>query len=163
MVEIVGEPGIGKSRLVSELVSRAEDILVLTAAADRSGLFTPYGAARGLLSRALGIAGVRDLGRGRHPGPRTGAPAGSGADPPRLPLLGAVLDLDLADDEGLVGALEEQFRTEAVHELVVDLLATNGTPPRRCCSSRTPTSSTRPARASSVGSRRSPTGARGWS
>ena len=128
VVEIVGEPGIGKSRLVSELVSRADDTLVLTSAADRSGLFTPYGAARRLLARALGIAGVRDrtvaATRVREVVLRL-APDLT----PRLPLLGAVLDLDLADEQGLVGALDEQFRTEAVHELVVDLLATNGGTP----------------------------------
>ena len=128
VVEVVGEPGIGKSRLVSELASRAEDFEVLVAAADRSGLFTPYGAARGLLSRALRIAGVRD----RAVAARRVQELVLRVAPeltPRLPLLGAVLDLDLADEEGLVGALEEQFRTEAVHELVVDLLASLGDAP----------------------------------
>jgi class 3 adenylate cyclase/tetratricopeptide (TPR) repeat protein len=128
VVEIVGEPGIGKSRLVGELASRAEDFVVLTAAADRSGLFTPYGAARGLLSRALGIAGVRDralaAARVRE---RVVRLAPELVD--RLPLLGAVLDLDLADEEGAVGALDEQFRTEALHELVVDLLVASGSRP----------------------------------
>ena len=128
VVEIVGEPGIGKSRLVGEVTSRAEDFLVLTAAADRSGLFTPYGAARGLLSRALGIAGVRDravaAARVRERVLRLAPELGA-----RLPLLGAVLDLELVDEEGTVGALDEQFRTEALHELVVDLLVAIGNRP----------------------------------
>ena len=128
VVEIVGEPGIGKSRLVGELASRAEDFMVLTAAADRSGLFTPYGAARGLLSRALGIAGVRDravaASRVRERVLRLAPELVE-----RLPLLGAVLDIDLADEEGTVGAIDEQFRTEALHELVVDLLVAIGNGP----------------------------------
>ncbi len=128
VVEIVGEPGMGKSRLVGELASRAEDFVVHTATADRSGVITPYGAVRGLLSRALGIAGVRDrtvaATRVRERVLRI-APQLSD----RLPLLGAVLDVDLVDAGGAVDALDERFRTEALHELVVDLLAAIDTGP----------------------------------
>ena len=37
VVEIVGEPGMGKSRLVGELASRAEDFVVHTATATAVG------------------------------------------------------------------------------------------------------------------------------
>lgn len=121
VVEIVGDPGIGKSRLVTEALSAAEDFVTLTAAGDRVGVLTPYRAARQLLSEALDIRNLRDravaASRVRDHVSRV-APELSG----RLPLLGAILDVDLTVEGSEVEALDEQFRTEALEQLVVDLL-----------------------------------------
>ncbi len=56
VVEILGEPGIGKSRLVQELRIHADDTLVLSATCELYESSTPYFPFRALLRGALGIA-----------------------------------------------------------------------------------------------------------
>ena len=121
-VEVVGEPGIGKSRLVVELLSAAAaDFAVLSAAGDRSGAATPYGAVRQLLGQALGLAGVPD----REEAARLVRSRIAQAAPELLEhaaLLDAVLDLGQSTAGDPVTSLDEQFRAEAVQRLVVDVL-----------------------------------------
>src|SRR4029079_1321734 len=54
-VELIGEPGLGKSRLIQELRSRADDAVVLTAACEEYGASTPYAPFRTMLRDLLGI------------------------------------------------------------------------------------------------------------
>ncbi len=54
-VEIVGEPGIGKTRLAEELRERAEGLEYLSATAEAFTVSTPYGVWRDLLREALGV------------------------------------------------------------------------------------------------------------
>jgi class 3 adenylate cyclase/tetratricopeptide (TPR) repeat protein len=55
LVEIVGEPGIGKTRLVGELRARAGDLRVLEATCEAYTAATPYAAWRELLRMDLGV------------------------------------------------------------------------------------------------------------
>ena len=55
LVDLVGEPGIGKSRLVEELRSHAEDAVVLVAGCEEYESSTPYHPIRHLLRDVLGI------------------------------------------------------------------------------------------------------------
>src|SRR6185295_15473299 len=48
-VELIGEPGLGKSRLIQELRSRADDAVVLAAACEEYGASTPYAPFRTVL------------------------------------------------------------------------------------------------------------------
>jgi tetratricopeptide (TPR) repeat protein len=55
VIDLVGEPGIGKSRLVGELRARAGEDRVLAAASDPYESTSPYHAFRGVLREAVGI------------------------------------------------------------------------------------------------------------
>jgi class 3 adenylate cyclase/tetratricopeptide (TPR) repeat protein len=120
VLEVVGEPGIGKTRLVDELVARANEITVLRCDCERTGAGTPFTPVRRLLHRVLGTSSATD--------PDTVARclqecvAKSAPDLlPWVSLLGVVLDVTLpASPE--VAELEEVHRAERVPELFADLL-----------------------------------------
>ena len=120
VVEVVGEPGNGKSRLVDEAVAQASEVTVLRCDCERTGAETPYAPVRRLLHEVLGTSSAMD--------PNTVAKclqdcvtASAPELAPWASLLGVVLDVSLpASPE--VAALEEQHRAERVPELVADLL-----------------------------------------
>jgi class 3 adenylate cyclase/tetratricopeptide (TPR) repeat protein len=120
VLEVVGEPGIGKTRLVDEVVARADEITVLRCDCERTGAGTPFTPVRRLLHRVLGTSSATD--------PDTVARclqecvAKSAPDLlPWVSLLGVVLDVTLpASPE--VAELEEIHRAERVPELFCDLL-----------------------------------------
>jgi class 3 adenylate cyclase/tetratricopeptide (TPR) repeat protein len=120
VVEVVGEPGIGKSRLVDEAVARTSGIAVLRCDCERTGAGTPYTPVRRLLHQALGTSSADDptiLGRQLRERATDVAPDLL----PWLSLLGVVLDVSLpAAPE--VADLEERYRAERVAGLVADLL-----------------------------------------
>jgi class 3 adenylate cyclase len=120
VVEMVGEPGLGKTRLVDETLSHAGDLTVLRCDCERTGAGTPYTPVRRLLHQVLGTSSGMD----------PSAVAGclkdcvAGAAPELVPwvsLLGVVLDVTLPPSPE-VAELEEQHRAERVPELVADLL-----------------------------------------
>jgi class 3 adenylate cyclase/tetratricopeptide (TPR) repeat protein len=120
LIEVVGEPGIGKTRLVDQVVARADETTVLRCDCERTGAGTPFTPVRRLLHRVLGTTSTTD--------PDTVArclvECVSKSAPDLLPwvsLLGVVLDLTLpASPE--VAELEESHRAERVPELFSDLL-----------------------------------------
>ena len=120
-VIVVGEPGMGKTRLVTEVLGDAVDFPVLRAECSHSGASAAYATARTLLAEAFGITGVSDPARGlARIRELVSALAPELSD--QLPLLGAVFDVTVADDAAALGSLGEEFRSEAVRRLVVDLM-----------------------------------------
>ncbi len=120
VVEVVGEPGIGKSRLADEAVARTAAIAVLRCDCERTGAGTPYLPVRRLLHQVLGTSSSDDpTTLGRKLTERVEA-----VSPDLLPwlsLLGVVLDVNLpAAPE--VTDLEERYRAERVAGLVAELL-----------------------------------------
>jgi len=120
VLEVVGEPGIGKTRLVDQAVALADETTVLRCDCERIGAGTPFTPVRRLLHRVLGTTSTTD--------PNTVARcleecvAKSAPDLlPWVSLLGVVLDVTLpASPE--VAELEEIHRAERVPELFSDLL-----------------------------------------
>ncbi len=120
VVEVVGEPGNGKTRLVDEAVDQATGVTVLRCDCERTGAGTPYTPVRRLLHEVLGTNSGMDpstIARCLRECVAASAPELG----PWVSLLGVVLDVSIpASPE--VAELEEQHRAERVPELVADLL-----------------------------------------
>ncbi len=120
-VEIVGEAGIGKSRLAGELRERAEGMERLSATAEAFTVSTPYAAWRELLRDALGV-GWEDtdevvLSR-LESTLRERAPELL----PWLPLLVIPLDVDAPVSTPEVDAVAPAFRRSRLHATVIAFL-----------------------------------------
>jgi class 3 adenylate cyclase/tetratricopeptide (TPR) repeat protein len=117
-VELVGEPGIGKSRLVEELRRRADALPVLVGPCREYDASTPYHPFERLLRDALGL---------RSPGRRAGAEleervASTRPDLlPWLPLVAVPLRLDVRPTPE-VERLDERFRRARLELVTLDLL-----------------------------------------
>ncbi|HSC50705.1 MAG TPA: AAA family ATPase, partial [Gaiellaceae bacterium] len=117
IVELLGEPGMGKSRLVEELQAQAPDLATVTATCLEYEASTPYFAFRGLLRSLLEL-------------PQNGAAATAlherieDLDPDLLPWLPLVaLPLDLAVEPTLeVEDLQPAFRRARLHGVVEAVL-----------------------------------------
>jgi predicted ATPase/class 3 adenylate cyclase len=120
LIEVIGEPGIGKSTLVDEAVAQAGDVTTLRCDCERTGVGSPYTPVRRMLHQVLGtnssmdpdtIANcLQDCVTAAAPGLR-----------PWVSLLGVVLDVSIPPSPE-VAELEEEHRAERVPELVADLL-----------------------------------------
>jgi class 3 adenylate cyclase/tetratricopeptide (TPR) repeat protein len=117
LIELVSEPGMGRSRLMEEVRDRAGGVRVLHAACEPYTITTPYAPWRELLRRLLGV-GEADgdeivLALLRETIERD--------DPsllPWLPLLGDVLDVDAPASES-VDQLAPEFRAARLREVVL--------------------------------------------
>ena len=120
VVELVGEAGVGKTRLVDELVQTADGFRVLTASCASYESLTPYLPFRGLLRRALDV-----------PDGATGAEAGTTLLTtlrdrvpdllPWAPLIAIPLGADVpATPE--VDQLDERFVKARLHDVVTTFL-----------------------------------------
>jgi class 3 adenylate cyclase/tetratricopeptide (TPR) repeat protein len=118
MVELIGEPGMGKSRLVEELQAQAPDLLTVTAACAQYEASTPYFAFRALLRSLLelpqnGAAPTRLRERVEE------------LDPdlvPWLPLVALPLDVPVEPTQE-VEELQPAFRRARLHGVVEAVLA----------------------------------------
>ena len=128
VVEVVGEPGNGKTRLVDEAVAQSSGVTVLRCDCERTGAETPYAPVRRLLHHVLGTNSAMD--------PNTVGKClqdcvTASALPELAPwasLLGCARRHLPASPE--VAELEEQHRAEQVPELVQNLLGDGPGPPR---------------------------------
>lgn len=120
VVEIIGEAGLGKSRLADVAMGRLR-LPVLTVTADPYGALVPYQTLRTLLRSLLALfpdsspqeAGERLAGFVRAATPHLER---------WLPLLAPAVGADLGDGAS-IGELDQRFRTARTHEAVRDLLA----------------------------------------
>jgi tetratricopeptide (TPR) repeat protein len=121
LVDIVGEAGIGKSRLVAEFLLGVEGARVVEAPCEHYESSTAYFPFRRLLRDVIGVstdadedevaARLRDRVTALTPGLL-----------PWLPLLGIPLDLSLPPTRE-TEELDEQFRKTRLEEVVMELLA----------------------------------------
>jgi class 3 adenylate cyclase/tetratricopeptide (TPR) repeat protein len=120
LVEIVGEPGIGKSRLVTEALAEADDLPVHVVPCEQYESTTPYFPFRRLLRAALGVPYDADAGelsavlaqRVEEEAPHL---------VPWLPLIGIPLDLVLPPSRE-IEELDEQFRKARLEDVVTELV-----------------------------------------
>jgi class 3 adenylate cyclase/tetratricopeptide (TPR) repeat protein len=120
LIEVIGEPGIGKTRLVDEAVAQAGDVTTLRCDCERTGAGTPYTPVRRLLHQVLGTNSSMDpdaLANCLQDCVTIAAPELR----PWVSLLGVVLDVTIPPSPE-VAELEEHHRAERVPELVADLL-----------------------------------------
>jgi class 3 adenylate cyclase/tetratricopeptide (TPR) repeat protein len=118
MVELIGEPGLGKSRLVEELQARAPDLRTLTASCEQYEASTPYFAFRGVLNGLLELPSNGNA-------PTQLREQVEALDPelvPWIPLVGMVLDLPL-EPTRQVEELQPAFRRARLHGVIEALLA----------------------------------------
>jgi class 3 adenylate cyclase/tetratricopeptide (TPR) repeat protein len=120
LVEIVGEAGIGKSRIVAELLAGAEDASVVTAPCEQYESSTAYFPFRRLLRDVLGVQA--DAGAAEVAGRLVDRVSASAPHlVPWLPLLGIPMDVQLPPTRE-TAELDEQFRKARLEEVVTELL-----------------------------------------
>jgi hypothetical protein len=121
LVVVEGEPGIGKSRLLADLLERAHahGVRSLIGAGDAIEQATPYHAWRPIFADLLGLVGIDDVEERRR---RVLARLQADPEKARLaPLLNSVLPLDLPDNE-LTAQLTGEVRADNTRQLLVQLL-----------------------------------------
>ncbi|HSU01250.1 MAG TPA: adenylate/guanylate cyclase domain-containing protein [Nocardioides sp.] len=120
LVQVVGEGGMGKSRLVAELLAERPDVPVAPGACDEYGSSTPYLPFRRLLRGLLGADQGADADAvGGLLSERVAHEAAHLV--PWLPLLGVAVDVVLPPTAE-TSELDGQFRKARLEAVVVDLL-----------------------------------------
>jgi class 3 adenylate cyclase/tetratricopeptide (TPR) repeat protein len=121
LVELIGEPGIGKSRLVAELRRLSDDVDVLYAACEEYESTTPYFPFRALLRSLLALpVDVTPEAAYRRLQERVAVNAPGLL--PWLPLVGVPIDLPFPETQE-TRRLDPRFRKSRVEEVTTQLLA----------------------------------------
>jgi class 3 adenylate cyclase/tetratricopeptide (TPR) repeat protein len=118
VVEIIGEPGIGKSRLVEELRDQAEGVLTLSLACELYAASTPYAPFRVLLGALLGVTEPDEEGAGRL---RLVIERTAPHLLPWLPLVALPLGIEMPPTPE-TRELEERFRRARLEQVIGELL-----------------------------------------
>ena len=120
IVEVIGEPGVGKSRLIEEFVSVAGQMTMLSATCEDYGSSTPYAALRELVR---GLLKLEQAG-GFPPSPAGLKAALQAVSPPLVPwapLVGAVVGIDVPETPESA-ELDPEFRSFRLGAVVTELL-----------------------------------------
>jgi class 3 adenylate cyclase/tetratricopeptide (TPR) repeat protein len=120
VVEVTGEPGVGKTRFVSELLAEAEGFQPIEVVCEPYDSATPFRAARTFLLHVLGIDAHAD----QAVAVRQLREVVRAVDPellPRLPLLGVVLGLPVPETPE-TAQLEDRFRRPLMASTIADLV-----------------------------------------
>jgi class 3 adenylate cyclase/tetratricopeptide (TPR) repeat protein len=121
VIEIVAEPGTGKSRLLEEFRSAAEGMVVLSSRCDYYESSSPYGAVRPVLRSVLGLGSDAPSGPASERLHKVLVAHAPGLVP-WAPLLGAVVDVDVSETPE-TSSLAPEFRTARLAEAVSELLS----------------------------------------
>jgi len=121
LVELVGETGIGKSRLVEEVRGQCADMAVLSAACEPYDASTAYGAFRDLLRGLLEVSGDGDV-HANTAALRSRVAAVAPELEPWLPLVALPLDLPVEPTRE-TDELDPAFRRARLHGVVGTLLS----------------------------------------
>jgi len=121
VVEITGEAGIGKSRLLEEVVARSPEIRIMTTRCEEYESATPYFPMRAIMRQAL------EVDPGAEPDEVTArliavVSANDGSLVPWVPLLGILLGLSLPSTPE-TRALDDRFLRERLAEVMIQFLA----------------------------------------
>ncbi|MDQ2853389.1 MAG: tetratricopeptide repeat protein [Chloroflexota bacterium] len=123
LVEIAGEPGIGKTRLVQEVIARSRDFIPLYGRCEEYEASTPYYPIRAILRSILEL----EAGADAELVARRLREVVERVDPslvPWIPLLGIPLGLDLPPTPA-TRALDQRFLRERLAEVVSQFLRTS--------------------------------------
>jgi class 3 adenylate cyclase/tetratricopeptide (TPR) repeat protein len=120
LVELVSEPGMGKTRLMEEVRDRAEEVRILHATCEAYSAATPYALARELLRKLLGL-GLEDTDELAGLRLRRTVEADDPGLLPWLPLLGIAAGATVPDTPE-VAQLAPEFRAARLHEAVLRFL-----------------------------------------
>ncbi|HEY2430732.1 MAG TPA: AAA family ATPase, partial [Acidimicrobiales bacterium] len=120
-VEVIAEPGMGKTRLIDEVVARHPEATIITVACGQYAMSTPYFALRSLLRR---VAGVEQDASPTACGERLTAwiVEAAPALEPWLPLIAIPFDA-VVPPTPEADRIDPAFRRQRMHAAVLDLLA----------------------------------------
>ncbi len=120
IIEVVGEPGIGKSKLIATAAALDHGLFRLKVEAGRYSLATPYFALRNGFREAVGLS--VDASADEVEGVLRSAVEGFAPDlEPWIPLIGIPLGLQL-DDSPEIALLDPAMRKTTMHHAVAQLL-----------------------------------------
>ena len=121
VIEVIGDPGMGTSRLVEEVRRRASGLKVITTNGGPYAEGTPYFPFRSFMRELLGIRSARASASALH-GLRARVSADAPDILPWLPLLGAVIDIPIGATPE-TEALDEEFRRGQLERVTVDFMS----------------------------------------
>ncbi len=123
IVEIIGEPGIGKTRIVEELAARSPDFRLVHARCEEYEASTPYFAFRSIVRDVIGLDGDADTDVVSE-ALRAEIQRIDPSLEPWTPLLGILLGLDMPDTPE-TAALDERFLRERLAEVAIRFMGTS--------------------------------------